>query len=119
MPKTTTELADEVLFDLTVADASETPDTADRTRCTDAYASIYAELAASEDEQYTYWDEDDDIPDAVFLIMCDLVRLRVQGSFGQPVSLIERRQTNRLLLRDLRRIVGVKPSGMPTQAEYF
>ncbi len=117
MTKTTTELADAVLKDLAVADASETPDTEDRTICTDAYESVWEELNAH-GRELIYWPLSE-IPRPVFFIMRDLVRLEVQGTFGKPIPLGERDVLRERILMRLYRHTEEAPSGLPVQADYY
>jgi hypothetical protein len=117
MSYTTTQLADAVLKHLAVADASETPDTADRTHVTDVYAQVWEELAAHGLE-LVYWPADE-IPQPVFLTMRDLVALEVQGAFGRPISPAEKEQQREVILRKLRRHVSMQSANKQTRAVYF
>lgn len=117
MTKTTTELADAVLQDLAIADASETPDTADRTVCTNAYESIWEEMNAH-GREIVYWPIDE-IPRPVFFIMRDLVRLEVQGTFGMPIPLGERDVLRERILMRLYRHTEESSSGLPVESESY
>lgn len=117
MTKTTTELADAVLYDLAVADRNETPDTTDRTQCTDAYASIWEELNAH-GRNLVYWPQAE-IPLPVFHIMRDLVRIEVQGHFGMPLPIQEREALRELVLRRLYRHTHQASSKLPTRINAY
>jgi hypothetical protein len=119
MTKTTTELADAVLRELGVVDAEETPDSVDRTYVTDRYSEKFAALSAPGLE-VTYWAEDE-IPDAIFLTLRDLIMNEVRGAFGDPVDPNEKEAREASLLRPLRRHISREASGLPAQAQsdYF
>ena len=117
MAYTTTELADAVLREMAVVDASETPDTADRTYVTDTYTALWEELAAPGME-LAYWPPAD-IPNQVFLIVRDLMVLECQGAFGRPLPPAEKDARRAVIERRLRRHVQVQRSGSPVQADYF
>lgn len=117
MAYTTTELADAVLREMAVVDASETPDAADRTYVTDTYAALWEELAAPGYE-LAYWPPAD-IPNQVFLVIRDLMILECQGAFGRPLPPAEKDARRQVIEKRLRRLVGVRKSGLPTKAIYF
>lgn len=117
MTKTTTQLADAVLYDLAVADAGETPDTADRTICTDAYASIWEEMNGH-GRSLIYWPQDE-IPLPVFFIMRDLVRLEVQGAFGMPIPLGDRDVLRERILMRLYRHTEESETGLPVEFDAY
>lgn len=117
MAYTTTQLADAVLRELNVADASETPDAADRTYVTDTYTALWEELAAHGME-VIYW-APDDIPAPVFLIMRDLLTLECRGAFGQPMDPADKDGRRSVILRRLRRHVQTQKSGKSVAAVYF
>lgn len=117
MSYTTTQLADATLRFLSVIDANEDPDTADRTHCTDTYAALWEELAAHGNE-LMYWPYDE-IPAPVFLIMRDLLALEVQGAFGMPLSPAEKDQQRRFIEIRLRKHVQMQSSTRPVAATYF
>lgn len=117
MSYTTTQLADRVLRELGVADASETPDTADRTYVTDTYAAWWEENAAHGVET-VYWPQDE-IPLPVFLIITDLIMLECAGAFGQRIDPAEKEKRKMVIDRRLRRHVAMQSSRRPTQADYF
>lgn len=114
MSYTTTQLADAVLRELGVVDAEETPDTVDRTYVTDSYTAKFHELSGHGLE-ITYWTVSA-IPDAVFLIVRDLMINEVRGAFGDPIDPAEKQQRQELLLRGLRRHVQIAPAGVPAQS---
>lgn len=117
MSYTTTQLADAVLRELAVADASETPDTADRTLVTDTYAAWWEENAAHGNE-LVYWPAAE-IPPPVFLIVRDMMVLECMGAFGRPMSPADKQAQKDVIERRLRRHVQMKSSGNPVQATYF
>jgi len=115
--KTATELATAVLRHLAVVDASETPDSADLTYVEGIYDDKWAELSAYGSE-YTYWPSAE-IPDAVFLILRDLISLEVRGAFGQPVSAQEREVEEAYILKRLKRHVQIPTDKLPNKAVYY
>ena len=118
MSKTTTQLADAVLRELGVVDAEETPDTVDRNYVISIYEDVYQELAAPGVE-LVYWQTGNNIPEAVFRGLRDLVMLHCQGAFGEPLDPAEKDARQQALLRPLRRHTMVERSGLPTMAEYI
>lgn len=117
MSYTTTQLADAVLREMAVVDASETPDTADRTYVTDTYTALWEELA-SHGTELAYWSPTV-IPNAVFLVLRDLLVLECQGAFGRPLPPAEKDARRAVIERRLRKHVQVQRSGRPVQADYF
>lgn len=117
MTKTTTELADAILKDMAVYGIDETPETAHRTYVTDAYADVWEEINGNGREM-VYWPQAE-IPLPIFNIMRDLVKVEVQGAFGQMVPDDVREQRRRLVLRRLYKHIAVEGSGLPVKAEYF
>jgi hypothetical protein len=115
--KTTTELADAVLRDIGVVDAEETPDTVDRNYVIEAYELKWAELSAHGLE-YTYWPIAE-IPDQVFLIVRDLVKMEVVGAFGQSIAPSQKEAEERIILTRLRRHVQKPTSRLAAEALYF
>ena len=114
---TPTQLADAVLRELGVADASETPDTADRTYVTDTSAAR-CEEKASHGNEVVYW-EADDIPGPVFLIVRDMMVLECAGAFGQRLDPADKEARKLVIERRLRKHVAVQSSNLPTPASYF
>ena len=117
MAYTTTQLADAVLKELGVADASETPDTADRTYITDTYAAWWEENAAH-GQELVYWAAAD-IPNPVFLILRDLMVLECSGAFGQRLDPADKEARKAVIERRLRKHVQMQSSGNRVVAEYF
>lgn len=119
MTKTTTELADAVLRELGVVDAEETPDTVDRNYVVARYEDKFEELSAP-GLDLTYWPVAA-IPDAVFLILRNIMMMEVQGAFGEPLDPAEKEAREAALLRPLRRHVSRPATGVPAQSssDYF
>ena len=117
MSYTTTQLADAVLRELSVADASETPDTADHTYVTDTYDALWEELAGHGME-LVYWPASE-IPNPIFLIIRDLLTLECRGAFGQPIDPADKEQRRVVILRRLRRHVQTQESGKSVKATYY
>lgn len=117
MPKNETQLATEVLDYLGAIGAGQSADAGDITLVIDAYRGKYAELDGNGLEQ-VYW-ERDEIPDAIYLILRDLIALEVRGYFGQPLSAMEREAEETAILKRLRRHNGRGATGLPVVAEYF
>lgn len=117
MAYTTTQLATAVLKHLAIADASETPDTADLTYCTDTYAQMWEELA-SHGTELAYWAYDD-IPAPVFLILRDLLALEVMGAFGKPIGPAEKDAQKNAVMMRLRKHTQMQSANRPVTATYF
>lgn len=118
MAKTETELATAVLKHLSVIGAGQSAEAADVADVIEAYRSKYAELAAPGLE-YAYWDTGDNIPDEVFIILRDLVALDVQNAFGQALTAADRDELETIIMKRLRRHVGLAATGEPVVSEYF
>ena len=117
MSYTTTQLATAVLRELGVADASETPDTADITYVQDKYAAWWEEKS-SHGTELVYWPADD-IPNPVFLILQDLLVLECAGAFGQRLDPADKESRAMVIERRLRKHVQQQSSKLPVQATYF
>lgn len=117
MAYTTTQLADAVLRELNVADASETPDTADRTYVTDIYAALWEELAAHGNERI-YWPQDD-IPAPVFLILRDMLALECRGAFGMPMDPADKQARRSVIEQRLIKHTQMQKSGQAVEAVYY
>jgi hypothetical protein len=117
MAKTETELATKVLDTLGVIGAGQSAEAADIDLVIEAYRSKYAELDGNGLE-LVYWDPNE-IPDAIYLILRDLIALEVRGDFGQPLSAMEREAEETAILKRLRRHNGRAATGLPVIAEYF
>lgn len=117
MAKTETELAMKVLDTLGVIGAGQSAEAADIDLVIEAYRSKYAELEGNGLEQ-VYWDANE-IPDAIYLILRDLIALEVRGDFGQPLSAMEREAEETAILKRLRRHNGRSATGLPVIAEYM
>lgn len=117
MPKNETELATKVLDYLGVIGAGQSAEAADVALVIEAYQGKYAELEGNGLE-LVYW-EREVIPDAIYLILRDLIALEVRGDFGQPVSAMEREAEETAILKRLRRHNGRPATGLPVVAEYM
>lgn len=117
MPRNETELATKVLDQLGVIGAGQSAEAADVAIVIEAYQSKYAELEGNGLE-LVYW-EREVIPDAIYLILRDLIALEVRGDFGQPVSAMEREAEETAILKRLRRHNGRPATGLPVVAEYM
>lgn len=115
--KTTTELADAVLYDLNVADAEETPDAVDRAFVIARYTSKFAELAAPGLE-LTYWTITA-IPEPIFMTVVELMKNEVRETYGEPNPPEQKEGREMMILKRLRRHVSRPASGLRTTAEFF
>lgn len=113
----TDDLVEAVLRHIAVLDATETPDADDATLVTRAYTAKWHELTAHGME-VTYW-KLDEIPEAVFLVLRDLIALEVRGAFGMPLPAQQKEDEETLILRRLRRHVAVQSSGRATKASFM
>jgi len=120
MAYTTTQLAVQVLRKLRVIDATETSsdvESAVLNQVTDVYRAKWEEMT-SHGHEMTYWAYDD-IPNPVFLTLCDLIALECRDTFGQPITAREKEVEEQTILRRLRKHIEVQASGLPTEANYF
>ena len=117
MSYTKTQLADAVLKELGVADASETPDAADRTLVTDTYAAWWEEMA-SHGTELVYWPAAD-IPAPVFLIIRDMLVLECSGAFGQRIAPADKEGQKAVIERRLRKHTQMQSAKQPVQVTYF
>lgn len=113
--KTQAELATQVLRDLNVIDASESADSEDSTYVMGKYASKYEELL---DRELCYWPLDA-IPNAIFIPVCDLVANEVRSTFGELQSPEDKLAREDTVLRQIRRHMQKRASGLPVKATYF
>jgi hypothetical protein len=117
MPATREQLATAVLEGNGVIGAGETPTANDQAYVMGKYDLKFAELAAHGNE-YVYWPINE-IPDAVFDPICDLVWLMVSTAFGQSIAADKKDASATLIMRRIRRHVATQGSGLPTRACYF
>ncbi len=117
MAKTSTELATAILEHLGVIGTGQSAEAGDLDMVVRAYQAKCAELEAPGLE-YLYW-ELEEIPDAIFLILRDLVTLEVQNAFGQPITAADKDALETIILKRLRRHVGGVATGQPAMSEYF
>ncbi len=115
LTKTTTELAEAVLRELGVIDATESPESVDETFVIDAYGAKFDEL---QDRELAYWTKTA-IPRPIFLTIRDLVMNEVRGAFGEPMSAADKENQEIIILRQLRRHTQVRATGHPVEADYF
>lgn len=115
---TTADLALAVVQHLGVVDASETAaDSNDATYITNVYNRKFDELASPQ-IGLAFWPRAE-IPNAVFLIIRDLIANEVAGAFGEPVAPETKEGREQIILTRLRRHVRTDATGHPTQALYF
>src|SRR5689334_759919 len=95
--KTEEELAAEVLEEMGIIGTGEDPSgTDDETKVINAYRIKFAELAAPPHE-CVYWARDE-IPEAIFNVLRDLVINEVQGGFGNPLSPADKRTSELVII---------------------
>lgn len=117
MAKTETELATAVLKHLSVIGAGQNPEASEIQDVIDAYRAKYDELTAPGYE-YTYW-ELAEIPEPIFTTLRDLVALEVRNGFGQPIEASAKELEEAVILKRLRRHVGIPSTGLPAVSEYM
>lgn len=115
LTKTTAELAEAVLRELGAIDATEDPESVDETFVIAAYGDKFAEL---QDRELAYWSQTA-IPNAIFLVVRDLVINEVRGAFGEPMSAEQKEMQEIIILRQFRRHTQRRASGHATVADYF
>ena len=115
LTKTTADLAEAVLRELGAIDATEDPESVDETFVIAAYGDKFAEL---QDRELAYWSQTA-IPNAIFLVVRDLVINEVRGAFGEPMSADQKESQEIIILRRLRQHIQVRPSGHQNEAVYF
>lgn len=111
------DLAEAILREMAVIDATEDPDEVDATFVLGVYAQKYAELQAPGLE-LVYWKQDE-IPEAIFLTLRDLVINECSGAFGEPTPPETKDARETIILKRLRRHVARSSSGVPNRAQYF
>jgi hypothetical protein len=115
MARTRSELVISVLREMSVIDASEEPSAEDADHIKDVYDD---KLEHWIDEEIAYWSSDE-IPNALFIAIRDIMINEVSGAFGQPVPL-ETKQAREIALTSwLRRHTARHRSGVPIAADYF
>lgn len=117
MPATRQQLADAVLRNQGLLGDGVSPSASDQQYIMEQYDLKYAELAAHGNE-YVYW-AINEIPDAVFMAMRDLVWNEVRTAFGMPIEADQKEAAETTIMRKIRRHVSTQPSGLPTPACYF
>lgn len=117
MSYTTSQLTTAVMQHLALIDASASPATADETYITDVWAAKWEEIS-SHGAELTYFPYDD-IPNAVFLIVRDLVANEVRGAFGLPISAHDKEAEETVILRRLRRHLQTQASQREGKAVYL
>ena len=115
MARTRSELVISVLREMGVLDASEEASAEDASHVKDVYDD---KLEHWIDEEIAYWTSDE-IPNALFIAIRDIMINEVSGTFGQPVPL-ETKQAREIALTSwLRRHAARHRTGLPVAAEYF
>lgn len=120
MARTTQDLSKKVMELLGLLDAQEDVSTEDHALISRAYADKYEELFFRE---IAYWPADE-IDNKAFLPMARIMAAEVASAFGRPVP-TEFSEGGQPVdmgtkgLMDLRRIIQVDRSGLPTPAVYF
>lgn len=115
MSKTETQLAQQVLEDMSIIPAGGVPTAADNEYVIRVYND---KIEDWRDESLVYWVAGE-IPQSIFRTLCALVANEIAPAFGKTSSLEERMQRETMLLRRLRRHMARKPSGFPTKAVYY
>lgn len=115
MAKTEAELATAVLRDLGIVDALSSPSAADSAFVIAKYEDAYSYY---QDLELAYWTVTS-IPQAVFLMLVDLIANRCMNAFGIGQSLDEMQSREEMLLKRLRRHVSRGKTGKPIKATYY
>lgn len=124
--KTRQELARDVLRQLGVVDALETPPAEHSAYVEDAYGHKLAELR---DKALCYWPNTSrssaEIPEAIYGALVDIMADDCADAFGVKTEPVIDADTNKPMslgargMRNLRRHISKRPSGEPTRAVYF
>jgi hypothetical protein len=117
MSRTISDLSTEVLRHLSVIDSAESASSTDATYVQGIWRSKWEELSAH-GQELTYFPYDD-LPEAVFLIIRDIVANEVAGAYGQPKPIVEKEAAEQALVRKLRRHVATQSINLPTRALYY
>lgn len=117
MSKTKADLAALVLKKLAIIDSADEIDATDEAEVISIYEAKWAEMT-SHGHEMTYWKRDN-IPDAMFLTLGDLIALEVRGHFGMPISANEREAEETAILRRLRKHTAMQHTGKSAPASYF
>lgn len=115
MTKTALQLATQVLRDIGIIAPEEEASAADREHVEGVYLD---KLEDWRNDNLVYW-EADEIPQAIFRTLVELIANEIGGAFGKGSPLEERRQREVLLLRRLRRHMSREKSGFQTKAVYY
>lgn len=115
LTSTTADLAEAVLRELGVIDATESPEANDETYVIDAYNFKFDELV---DRELAYWSKTA-IPNQIFLAVRDLIINEVRGAFGEPMTAEQKEMQEIIILRQFRRHTQRRASGHATVADYF
>ena len=144
LTSTTADLAEAVLRELGVIDATESPEANDETYVINAYNFKFDELVDRElaywsktaipnqifiavrdliinelvDRELAYWTKTA-IPNQIFLSVRDLIINEVRGAFGEPLSAEQKEMQEIIILRQFRRHTQRRASGHATVADYF
>lgn len=115
MARTRTQLIRDVLLQLAVLGAEDTPSAADSDFVGSKYDDLHAEW---EFEGLVYWDANE-IPLEAFNTVVLLVANRVQNGYGGNVPIEDMDNRETVLLRRLRRNVAKGRTGFPIKATYY
>ena len=115
MARTRQELALSVMREMGALDASETPTADDVALIKAAYDD---KLEQWRDDDLVYWAVDE-IPNAIFLPIKDIIANEVKGSFGEPMPMAEKMAMEDALTSRLRKHMARGTTGHRTEAEYF
>ena len=115
MARTRQELAVAVMQHGGWLSAEQTPSAEDAALIKAAYDDKLEYLT---DEGLVYWSADE-IPNAVFTIVRDLMINEVGAAFGEAQPLEQKQDREDYIVKKLRRHMARNPSGARTAAEYF
>lgn len=115
MARTRSELVSAVLREMSVIGANEEPSAEDATYIKAVYDD---KLEHWVDEEIAYWTSDE-IPNAIFIAIRDIMINEVGGAFGQPIPIEDKRAREIAATTWLRRHAARHRSGLPITAEYF
>lgn len=121
MSYSVSQLATAVMQHLALLDANEPIASADETYINDVWAAKWEEISANNSfrgEGMTYFAYSS-IPNAVFLIVRDLVANEVRGAFGLPISATEKDMEEAVILKRLRRHLQTRSSEKSVKAKYY
>jgi hypothetical protein len=115
MARTRQELAKAVLQELGELDAMEEPAAEDAALIKRTYDD---KLEQMRDDDLVYWSADE-IPNAIFLPLKDLVTNEVRGAFGEPMPAADKQAQEDFIMKRIRKHMARPATGLPTKADYF